>query len=217
MGYFSENAQDLRKCDALAMEVDLSWRDLILPESMRDYPEKFEGTCGNKGNPFHLFLISKVDPPFGLWSQVHGHVESGRLIYLQVNLDRKPTKRVPPEEWVKISDRLGGYPDGLNRLFSELQGQGGSCDAELRLFFQKSPFKIARRRFRQKEISPFRAESETLTLLGPDDVELDIYFNDKGGLMVNIEARLDMEINQGCIETACAALREKLSPILKEQ
>jgi hypothetical protein len=214
MRYFSENADELRRADALAMEIDLAWRDLVLPASIGDYPERFKGQCNNKSNPFHIFFISSADPPFGLWCQCHGHIDDGRLVYLQINLDRKPRNPNPPEEWARISDELGGYPKGLNALLTDLHGQCGPCQAELDLFFQKPLFKISRRKL-PKEISPFRAVSQTLNLEGPDELEVGVHFPTKGGALVNIETKFELAINQECFETACTLLKDKLTPLMR--
>jgi len=217
MQYFSENADELKKGDALAMEVELVWRDLSLPASMKDFPERFPGRCGNKRDPFHLYFISESKSPFALWAQCHGHIDSGNLVFFQVNLSRKPKEKNPPQNWLRISDELGGYPDGLTAILTSLSDVGRvGCEVELDLFYQKSPFRVSPRKFKQ-EIQPFRAESQSLSLVGPDDTEVDLYFNPKGGIIVNIEAKIEMPIDQDCFETACAELKERLSPLLREQ
>ena len=213
MQYFSENTEELKKANALAMEITLEWRgDFTLPESMRDYPEEFKGQCENLKNPFTIYFLSDVAPPFGLWARCHGHIDAGRLVYFYICLERKPINPTSPADVAKISERLGGYPNGLNVLFSELQGRSGLCRAKLELFFEKSPFKFSRRKI-AKEISPFKAKSERLNLASPDGTELAISLLEKGGSMVSIGTKFELEMNQECFNIACKRLNDTLSPL----
>jgi len=217
MRYFSEDHEELSKSEIIGLEVNLVWNEMpvLMPASLAELTKKLQRPCGDGEDAFTLFTLSPVDPPMGLWCQIHGHVKEGQLTYFQMNLDRKPKKN-PPETIVKISKEIGEYPGGLLRILEGIGGRTYPCEAAARFVFKKSPFDIVPRQI-GNEFSPFKWAGEQLKLRTEDGKTAEISVLADDGAMAQIECKFDLAIQVESFEFAAEKLREELTPLLRKK
>lgn len=213
MQYFTEDPEEMKKQEAFALEADLVWRDLPLPDSLAKVASEYEKECGHGEVSFTFYLVSEASSPGGVWCNIHGHKKDGRLSFLQVTLSRKPSSP-PPAIVTEISDKFGGYPSGFKSLLGEIFGETRACTADVRLVFGKTPLKIKPRSIGD-ELKPLVWKSEELTLTAPDGTEVEITFLEDEGVMVKVECEFPLAIGDNSFEAAAEILWNKMTPLIK--
>src|SRR6266498_5612352 len=117
MDFFSETSD----ADGLiGLAITLRSKDLRFTDSFQELVSPFKSRCGGIETAFDLPFLSKTKPPLGVYCLCHGHIVENKLQHFIITLRRKP-KSEAPQEMAQTSDRLGGYPAGLSKVWSALE------------------------------------------------------------------------------------------------
>jgi hypothetical protein len=115
---------------------------------------------------------------------------------------------------MEISDKLGGYPDGLSRMFDGLDAKALPCTELADMFFMGGSLKIRPRSSGKGGLAPFKMVDETVTLKKRDGTTVEINFRD-GDYYIEVESSIKLRPEIECFEIACGLLVEKIQPIFK--
>lgn len=133
MDFFSETSDTE---GVIGLGITLRSRDLRLTDSFRELVSPFKSRCGEIEIAFDLAFLSKTKPPLGIYCICHGHIVEDKLQHFLIALGRKP-KSEAPQEMVHTSERLGGYPTGLPKVWSALEEQEVKWRATLKVAIAK--------------------------------------------------------------------------------
>ncbi len=197
----------------VAMRARVAWFDLPLIGKLGAAAEKFSSTCHGVQS-FDLFFFSKNRSTFGVWCRVHGHVEKGKISMLQMILNRKPSsKQKPSPKMVQCSKELGGYPNGLDALLSELGTSPLLCNCSADLLALRVKLKM-KRRPKRGDFSPFNISGETIKLEKKDGTSIEVEFGSFGE-SIQVESDLNLIPNAECFEHTCELLLKKAKPLIE--
>ena len=215
MRFFSEDTKEIKAAPCMGIECNLVWEDIpYLPPFIKDLAQQFrdekeEGV--HQG--FTINLLSEEGHPFGLWLYVHGHIEDGKITYFQLNLDRKPEDD-PPSQWRKTSEALGGYPRGFRQITESLGDLKADCEANLRIFYPKSPFKVVRRP-PPRDTGTLKLTGETLQFANPNGTRAEITLAAEDSAVLYTEQDIELALGVDCFEAASKLMTENVSELFK--
>lgn len=212
--FFSETPQEQHPSSAVAMSAKVIWWKMPLTARMKEFSRKYKDKCEGD-DAFDLYFVPEKPEPFGLWCQLHAHVEDGMITQLQVFLRRgskDPKQNPPPPEITHRSKELGGYPEGLKAVFKEFDNKKRDCKASVDFVFFRDVLKIRSRR--KKLVVPnFKVNDEQLSLTKSDGTQVKVDFY-KDSYSIEVESGLKLAANPSCFENACASMLERITPLL---
>lgn len=210
--FFTETDDDfVEAAGVMAMRVRILWAPIPLNATCRRLLEKLKESCGDQ-KAFNIPLLSENQGDYGIWCHVHGHINGSRITQMQTLLSRKPMKRKPPIALQKSSKEFGGFPEGFERLFEEINDKNRVCHAWVEFMPLANAALKIRKRSAGSNIVPFRIEAERITLRGRGaSVAIELMDNFQS---VEVESKLSLRIRPDCFNIACNLLSKKIRPIL---
>ena len=169
MDFFSESSDPN---GLVGLSITLRSKDLDFTPAFREFVLPFKSRCGEIETAFDLPFLSNTKPPLGVYCLCHGHIIENKLRHFLISLRRKP-KSEAPQGMIQASDKLGGYPVGLLRLWSALGEQEVNRRTSLKVAIvkpkrwplksvvQKMPIKVGGFRLEEQELRLKNAKLRT--------------------------------------------------------
>jgi len=216
MVFFEESGKEALKSGVIGFEINLVAKSLPASPAFRDFVLPFKSQCGPIETAFSFSLISKIAHPLGLYVWCHGHIEGERLTRFILSLQRKP-KSTPSSNLIQISDRLGGYPSGLSRLWPTMAEQQAEYRAEFTGMItepRRWRLKIKRSKL-PKKVAAFTLDQEEIHLQNPREKTdvLVTFFSAQSEYLLQIKSVLDLKLDEACFESASEQLWRKANSL----
>ena len=216
MRLFSEKFEDMQSAGVVGMEVILAWKDLPLPSNLiQIFDSNLIGKT-EEGRGFNLFLISDTKPPFGLLCRCSGKIEKAKLSAFNLRLNRLPVDSPPPSDVLEQSNKLGGFPNGLNRLLKEFPDDPKLCEISLSAFITKGSkwaFKIQPRSIGQA-VAPLKLVEEVFEFAATDSTTATIALAEDS-IQIAATSNSELVLNDHCFDAACQSIWQKLTPLFE--
>jgi len=215
MQIFAEKFEELSEIGIYGFDLTLNTSEMPISPSLVEFAQKYHVTCKGDPRAFDVALLSENGDD-SVYVNIHGHLRDTKVNGFRLMIARRPDNTVEtPENYLKTSEALGGFPTGMHQAFEALGVQSVKFNASLEAFIldrKKWPIPF-RRRSVPKSLKPFYESDRTKFRINETEVEVEFF--EHSGISLTIEGEVELETNPDCFSVACGILWKRIEVLFR--
>lgn len=210
MVVFFQDLEEVPDLDApIGHNLRVTFPRVNLPSGLLELAAETNVSCTDSKTAFNIHAFSQGLGVNGVHFRLHGHVEGDQITHFNLTLRRKP-KGEPPAVISIGSEKVGGYPAVLERVFTLFPSTVVDCEVIGEFITQRLPVSLTPK---EKSFASFGLQHKSLFFKPDGDesdtaVELKVIPETKAAV-VNITSLLKVTMGPSCIQEVCDVLWSK--------